>query len=149
MAPQIFRPEAAASLEPLGPRAAPAPSRPPLHDGGWWPRSADLRTELRTLVPILDHVRGRVTRLLLSAGGWATRPSRISTDGRTVTVGYQADRSPFLMTVLCADGGTFTLRVVPPGAVPAAPERTKAGTGEATWETEGGGLGLLAGQTAR
>jgi hypothetical protein len=89
-----------------------------LLDGSWWPDSTDLGAELRGLVPVLDHVRGPVTRLLLSVAGWATRPHQIVVGGRTVTVGYLSDQPPSMMTVICADGGTFSMRVFPPARLP-------------------------------
>ncbi|BBH65290.1 hypothetical protein ACTI_19750 [Actinoplanes sp. OR16] len=135
-------------------------------DGTWWPQSLDLDVELRALLPMLDHVRGPVRRLVLSAEGWANGPDRVVVDGGTVDVDYPADRGPWTMTVVCVDGGTFTMRVVPPGpsraapdgpsraapdgpsrAAPdgpsrAAPDGTEARLETDAWETEGGGLGL-------
>jgi hypothetical protein len=113
-----------------------------LLDGSWWPSSTELGAELRMLVPVLDHVRGPVTRLLLSAAGWTTRPHQITADGHTVSVGYLAGQSPTMMTVMCADGGTFTMRVAPPGPAPDARARPDTGRDKDVWETEGGGLGL-------
>jgi hypothetical protein len=127
----------------------PIPSPRPLLDGDWWPISTDLGAELRTLVPILDQVRGPVTRLLLSDGGWATRPHEITFDSRTVTVSYLTDQSPSAITVLCADGGTFTMRVTPPGPAPSAPDRPEPRRDEDTWEAEGGGLRRTANRAAR
>ena len=112
-----------------------------LLDGSWWPGSPDLGAELPALVPILDHVRGPVTRLLLSAAGWTTRPHHIIAAGREVSVVYLAAQSPLLMTVLCADGGTFFLQVALPGP---APEHPADRHDEDIWEGEGGGLRLPA-----
>lgn len=82
-----------------------------LLEGSWWPGSGELGAELGALMPILDQVRGPVKRLLLSAVGWQTRPHRVVLADRTVSVGYLADQPPSMMTVLCADGGTFMMRV--------------------------------------
>jgi uncharacterized protein DUF5994 len=84
-------------------------------DGSWWPESTDLGVELPLLLPALHEATGPVTRLLLSAAGWTTRPHQVSAAGRTVSVGYLADQSPSMMTVLGADGRTFILHVVPAG----------------------------------
>lgn len=130
LSPQL---ESPASSESPRVRFEPARFHGALLDGSWWPSSIELDAELRTLVPVLDHVRGPVTRLLLSAAGWATRPYQIIMGGRTVTIGYLAGHSPSMMTVLCADGGTFTMRVAPPGPASGAPDRPESG----------GGLGLL------
>jgi hypothetical protein len=86
-----------------------------LLDGSWSPGSGDLNEELRVLVPVLDHARGPVRRLLLSAAGWTARPHQVVAAGHTVSVGYMAEQSPSMMTVLCADGGTFTMRVTTGG----------------------------------
>ncbi|OJF12631.1 DUF5994 family protein [Couchioplanes caeruleus] len=114
-----------------------------LLDGSWWPSSTDLNAELRVLVPVLEQVRGPVTRLLLGAANWTARPHHLVVAGRVITVLYLAGQSPSMMTVVCADGGTFTLRVAPPGPPPGMPDRPEPGPDEETWETEGGGLGPL------
>jgi hypothetical protein len=87
-------------------------SRQPLLEVGWWP--TDLAAELHALVSVLDQIRGPVSRLLLGAGDWASRPHEVVKDGRTVTVGYLAGQPAWMVTVLCADGATFTVRVTPP-----------------------------------
>jgi hypothetical protein len=93
-----------------------------LLDGNWWPHSADLGTELRALVPVLDHARGPVKRLLLSPAGWTTRPSQVIADGHTVSVGYQSGQSPSILTVLCGDGSMVTMRVGEPGPISDEPD---------------------------
>jgi hypothetical protein len=112
-----------------------------LLDGSWWPDSADLGAELRVLVPALDHVRGPVTRLLLSAAGWTARPHQVVASGRTVSVGYLAGQPASMLTVFCADGGSFLLRVAPPGPAPTAPDSLDAGRDVDGGEAEGGGPG--------
>jgi Family of unknown function (DUF5994) len=114
-----------------------------LLDGSWWPSSADLGPELADLVPVLDHVRGPVRRLLLSAEGWTARPHQVTAGGHTVSVGYLADQSPSIMTVLCADGGIFTMRVAPPKPAPSLPDAPEIWRNEDGWEAEGGGLGPM------
>ncbi|GAA2908595.1 hypothetical protein Acy02nite_88250 [Actinoplanes cyaneus] len=111
-------------------------------DGSWWPESADLGIELRILLPMLDHVRGPVRRLVLNAGDWAAGPDRIVTPLRTVGVDNLTGLPPWTMTVVCVDGGTFTMRVVPPGPDLAVLDGREAGLDTDVWETEGGGLGL-------
>lgn len=101
-----------------------------LLDGSWWPDSGDLGGQLRALLPVLDQVRGPVTRLLLSAAGWKTRPHDVVLADRTVSVGYLADQPPSMMTVLCADGGTFMMRVAPSGPAPDAPDGPELGQDE-------------------
>jgi Family of unknown function (DUF5994) len=120
-----------------------------LLDGSWWPDSADLDAELCVLVSVLDHVRGPVTRLLLSAAGWTSRPHQVVAGGRTVSVGYLAGQPSSLLTVLCADGGSFLLRVAPPGPAPSAPDQLVADWDVDGWESEGGGLGSRGKQAGR
>lgn len=136
-------PDSPASLEPPRVRLEPVPFHHTLLDGSWWPGSADLGKELAVLVPVLDQVRGPVRRLLMGAVGWAARPHHIIAAGHTVSVGYLADQPRSVMTVLCADGGSFTMRVAPPGPAPALPDAHEIGRDEDTWEAEGGGLGPL------
>jgi hypothetical protein len=143
MASMTHQPESSASVESPRVRFEPIRLHRTLLDGSWWPSSTELGAQLRMLVPVLDHVRGPVTRLLLGAGGWATRPHHITADGRTVSVGYLAGQSPSMMTVCCADGGTFTMRVAPPGPASDAPDRPETGWARDAWEAEGGGLGQL------
>jgi hypothetical protein len=92
-----------------------------LLDGCWWPSTNDLEVELCVLVPVLDRFRSPVAKLLLSAVPWTTRPHDVVAAGRTVGVAYLAGQSPALMTVLCADGGSFTLRVAANGPAPDVP----------------------------
>jgi len=115
-------------------------SHQPLLEVGWWP--TDLAAELPALVSVLEQIRGPVNRLLLGAGNWASRPHEVVTDGRTVTVGYLAGRPAWMVTALCADGGTFTVRVTPP-------DQPENGPDEDAGETPGGGLRLPANRAVR
>ena len=119
MASAHHRPDPACSFDPPRVRLEPISDHRVLLDGSWWPMSDDLGPELSALLPVLDQVRGPVTRLLLGAVGWATRPHQVVLADRTVTVGYLAGLPPSMMTVLCADGGTFMMRVAPSGPAPA------------------------------
>jgi len=110
MAPLKYQPDSAQSLGPPRVWLEPVCDHHTLFEGSWWPDSGDLGTELRALLPILDQVRGPVTRLLLSAAGWKTRPHGVVLADRTVSVGYLADQPPSMMTVLCG-GDTFMMRV--------------------------------------
>jgi hypothetical protein len=114
MAPLTSRPDATHSSRVL---LEPIRDHHLLLDGSWSPGSDDLDRELRALLPVLDQIRGPVTRLLLSAAGWSTRPHHVQLADRTVSIGYLADQPPSMMTALCADGGTFILRVARPGRI--------------------------------
>jgi uncharacterized protein DUF5994 len=149
MAALTNHPKAVAFSEQLGVQLEPISVDHLLCDGGWWPSSTNPGPDLNVLVPVLDHVRGRVTRVLLSAGGWTVRPHQIITNGRTVSIGYLAAQSPSIMTVLCADGGTFTMRVTPPGPVPGSPARLDAGPDVDLRQADGGGFALLPARAVR
>jgi hypothetical protein len=143
MASLIQRPEAPASFAPPRVRLQPVRFHHTLLDGGWWPSSTDLGAELRVLVPVLDHVRGQVKRLLLSPASWTPRPHQIVAAGRTVSIGYLAGQAPSMMTVLCTDGGTFTMRVFLPTPGTGGPDDPHAEPDENAGEAEGGELGPL------
>jgi len=141
MTSQTYHSDSSTSAPP--PRADLEPDQlpKPLLDDDWWPDPTDLGAELRSLIPVLDQVRGPVTQLVLSAESSVTPPREITIDDRTVTVRYVAGQSPSVVTVHCADGGTFTMRVTPPGATPGATDQPAPRREEDTWEAEGGGLG--------
>jgi hypothetical protein len=122
MAPLQYRPDSAHSFNRPRVWFEPVSDHHMLLDGSWSPSSNDLGAELPGLLPVLDQVRGPVTRLLLSAAGWATRPHNVVLADRTVSVGYLADQPPSMMTAICADGGTFIMRVAPSGPASGAPE---------------------------
>ena len=114
-------------------RLEPTPHHHMTLDGCWWPRSDTPEAELSALVPFLAGAHGPVVRLLLSAAGWSRRPHHIAVADRAVSLGYFADRSPTMLTAICADGDMLTLLV-------AAAEPRPSGTrnGEDRWENEGG-----------
>lgn len=118
MASVVHHLESPATPEPPRVRLEPVRFQNALLDGCWWPSTNDLESELCVLVPVLDQVRGPVAKVLVSAAGWTARPHNIVAAGRIVAVTYLAGQSPVIMTVRCADGGTLTLRVDPPGPAP-------------------------------
>lgn len=89
-----------------------------LLDGSRWPGPDNLGAQLSALLPMLDQVRGPVSRLLLGAAGWTTRPHQVVLAGRTVSLGYRADQPPSMITVRCLDGGTFVMRAAPSEPAP-------------------------------
>jgi hypothetical protein len=89
-----------------------------LLDGGWWPRSTDPVAELPALVLAIDAVHGPITRLVLSADGWADHPRRLAVGGRVLRLGYFASQPVALLTAMTDGGARVDLLVVPPDANP-------------------------------
>jgi len=112
---------AAATTPPSTPRLRlePTGSRRSLLDGGWWPRSTDPVAELPGLVLAIDALRGPVTRLLLSASGWDSRPRRLQVAERILRLGYFTSQPTSLLTALCDNGDRVDLLIVAPGTEPA------------------------------
>jgi hypothetical protein len=69
-------------------RLGPTPSRRPLLNGGWWPRSADPAAELPGLIRAIDDRYGRVTRLLLGPAAWDSHPRWLGGAGRAVPLDW-------------------------------------------------------------
>ncbi|MEE6258650.1 DUF5994 family protein [Plantactinospora sonchi] len=95
-------------------RMEPTGSRRTLLDGGWWPRSTDPVAELPGLVLAIDRLRGPVTRLVLAADGWDSRPRRLGVAGRVLRLGYFTSQPVSLLTALCDNGDRVDLLVVAP-----------------------------------
>jgi hypothetical protein len=56
-------------------------------DGGWWPYSDDLPTELPDLPAVLSVRLGPIDRVIYNLTEWAEAPNRLSTGGRVVRLG--------------------------------------------------------------
>ena len=148
-------------------RMEPTGSRRTLLDGGWWPRSTDPVAELPGLVLAIDHLRGPVNRLVLSAHGWDSKPRRLRVADRVLRLGYFTSQPINLVTALCDNGDRVDLLVVAPGTEPGTadaaltlaattgnlvhaqhilghlstlPHPAPADTGHDVWEDEGGPL---------
>ncbi|WP_162906952.1 DUF5994 family protein [Allorhizocola rhizosphaerae] len=149
-------------------RLPPAGLRRTHLDGGWWPRSTDPVAELPGLVLAIDELRGPVTRLILAAEGWDSRPRRLGVADRVLRLGYFHSQPISLLTALCANGDRVDLLVVPPhtdgetadaamvmaaatgnlvpaqqiaAAVATGTSRPLRGAAEQAWESEGGYTG--------
>jgi hypothetical protein len=112
---------ATATTPPSTPRLLlePTGSRRSLLDGGWWPRSTDPVAELPGLVLAIDKLRGPVTRLVLSASGWDSRPRRLQVADRVLRLGYFTSQPATLLTALCDNGDRVDLLIVAPRTDPA------------------------------
>jgi len=109
-----------AAFEPWNAEIEPIPLHQAPLDGSWWPDSDGLGARLSALIPVLDHVRGPVTWLMLNTGAWTNRPHEIVVDDRTIAVRYRSGVPESMMKVYCADGGSFTIRMAPAGPAPEA-----------------------------
>jgi hypothetical protein len=150
-------------------RMMPTGSGRTLLDGGWWPRSTDPVAELPGLILAIDAVRGPITRLLLAAGDWASRPRRLAVADRVVRVGYFTSQPAGLLTAVRGNGDRIDLLIIPPDtagdladaamlmaatagnlihaqdivlAVGTPAARVAERAGEAVWDTEGGRLAV-------
>jgi hypothetical protein len=85
-----------------------------LLDGGWWPRSTDPEAELPGLILAIDHLRGPVLRIALSAGGWESHPRAVRVGARTIRLGFFASQPTALLTALCSGNRRVDLLVVAP-----------------------------------
>lgn len=95
-------------------RLEPTQSPHTLLDGGWWPRSTNPVAELPGLILAIDGLRGVITRLVLSADGWDSRPYRLGVAGRVLRLGYFASQPTTLLTAICDNGNRIDLLIVPP-----------------------------------
>lgn len=91
------------------------PGSPGALDGGWWPQSRDLPTELRDLVDHFPADRGRLTRAIFSPPDWEPCPRRVMVrHGYVETLSFPRDDTHVI--VLRTSARTeLCLLVVPPG----------------------------------
>ena len=82
-------------------------------DGGWWPRSTDLATELAALVARLPDDLGRVVHALVPEGDWDPVPERVKTSAGPVDVESSRSRVPHLLRLTTSAGTILDLLVVP------------------------------------
>lgn len=106
--------ETTTSRAPLRLRLRDAPGRARL-DGGWWPQSRDLATELADLVDHFPADRSRVVRALYSPPDWDTPPRRVPVAGGYVKVGFFPRDDTHQIHLRLYDTTTVHLLVVPFG----------------------------------
>lgn len=83
-------------------------------DGGWWPYSRDLATELRQLVDGFPTDRGRIARAVFSRPDWETSPRKVDLQSRFMKVGSFPADDTHVLIVQTASGERLTLLVIPP-----------------------------------
>jgi len=82
-------------------------------DGGWWPRSRDLSTELADLVDNFPTQYGRVIRATYSPPDWDDAPRRIAVHGRTIKVGRLRRDETHVVHLTTSDRASYCLLVIP------------------------------------
>lgn len=97
---------------PLRIRMAEVPGKQPL-DGGWWPQSRDLTTELADLVDHFPAELGRVVRVMISPPDWDDAPRRVPTRRGYVKVGFDADDDTHVVVLTTSERTELCLLVVP------------------------------------
>lgn len=110
---------------PLSARPQSPPGRPRLRlkpkdlptgfvDGAWWPRNADLVTELPQLLTVLSVRLGRIGSVAYVSREWAKAPDRIVVGDRAVQLSGSRRRERNTVEILGASGTSIMLLVVPP-----------------------------------
>ena len=84
-------------------------------DGGWWPRSRDLATELPSLLAVLAVRLGHIERVSYHLCEWGPSPRRIHDDGGVVRLeGFRTQRANTVQVLAARE--RVTLLVVDPEA---------------------------------
>lgn len=83
-------------------------------DGAWWPRKADLATELPVLLTVLSIRLGRIASVAYGSREWAKAPDRIVIGGSLVHLSGSRRRERNTVEILGASGTSVMLLVVPP-----------------------------------
>jgi hypothetical protein len=98
-------------------------------DGGWWPRSRDLATELPTLLTALAARMGPVERVSFNLTDWGPSARKVVVDGAVVRLaGYRSQPADTVDVISARQ--RVTLLVVPPEAAGAAAERALRTSGQ-------------------
>ncbi|WP_042365303.1 DUF5994 family protein [Streptacidiphilus neutrinimicus] len=100
-------------------------------DGAWWPHSDDLLRELPSLIPTLDRVWGRITRVNVNPRHWESLPREVPVRGHVVKVGwFTTEQDPHKLLLLSYRTGRWDLLVIPPQTSQAAAARLMAAAGD-------------------
>jgi hypothetical protein len=82
-------------------------------DGGWWPRSWDLATELPDLLAVLAVRLGRIERVSYHLGEWGDTVHKVGVDGGVVRLdGFRTQHANTVDVLSARD--RVALLVVPP-----------------------------------
>ena len=88
--------------------------------GGWWPRTDQLHTELPELLAALTSRSGAVDRVVYDENRWAPASMRMEFRGHSVILEGSETKSTNTLSVFGKQFGTLVLLVVPPNTDPAA-----------------------------
>ena len=83
-------------------------------DGGWWPRSRDLGSELAELVDQFPADLGRITQVRVSPSDWGTRPRTVQVARGMVRVGSFSTGDAHVAHLTTSNRTLLRLLVVPP-----------------------------------
>jgi hypothetical protein len=103
-----------------------------LVDGGWWPRTLDLDTQLPEVLRVMYATGFDIRRVVYNLTAWNPPAHRIVVEGRLVKLGGFRTQSSASITLVdtsnwnAAHQQRFEIVVVPPDADPAAAERCLA-----------------------
>lgn len=98
--------------QPLRLRLVETPGKQPL-DGGWWPQSRDLTTELGELVDNFPAEHGRIVRVIFSQPDWDDSPKRVPTARGYVKAGFDPQDDTHVVVLMTSDRKELVLLVVP------------------------------------
>lgn len=101
-----------ATRQPLRLRMVTEQGKQPL-DGGWWPQSRDLTTELADLVDNFPAKLGRIVRVIFSPPDWDDAPKRVPTKRGYVKVGFDAADDTHVMVLMTSERTELCVLVVP------------------------------------
>ncbi|ALG09774.1 DUF5994 family protein [Kibdelosporangium phytohabitans] len=89
---------------------------PSRFDGGWWPRSPDLVTELPILVRALTPQLGLVRRIGYNPDVWGLLARHMTVDGYTARLEGFTGLDPYSLRITGVTGTMLCLLIVPPDA---------------------------------
>jgi hypothetical protein len=100
-------------------RLKPAHGSPGFVQGGWWPRTDQLHTELPLLLAALSSRPATVDRVIYDENSWPPASLRMEFRGHSVIL-ESSSTSTNALTISGKQFGTLVLLVVPPNTDPAA-----------------------------
>ncbi len=89
-------------------------------DGGWWPRSRDLTTELTALAEVLAVRLGRIERVAYALSTWDIAPRSVDVGGLGVRLEGFTYQDQNIIHLTGSNDGRISLLVVPPETADAA-----------------------------